>query len=471
MKKDKEKKKASEEIEKTVKKPAKNKDVVSGYKMSALDEELERLAEMFREELKNQGEIEEDVLRDSQGIIYEDEVCECCGEQRKAKNSEYCKTCQEAMRKYPLSIPMMVVTAVIIFFAIFSVFDFSSNFDGYYLASKAKTAENKKEMFSSIDYYQQSIDFFNLNGINAKGLKFGCVDIMCDVMVASEDILTTLSSALDGYEAMLPVYDKRVAQYDEIYVLRKTMDLMFEIYDDEAYAKAKEDDEVYKQAMIAIGSLVDQDILVPSLDGESRIYKANEAAVRYCQYSYAYLMGRSEDVYYYVHEVYKLAPQYLCMYGYDLGIVSAQTGDFKTALEAADALLADNVEDSTSYCIYSVVERLRGNYDGAIQWADKGLVINPQDTELMRNKAMAYACKGDMKTAKTIIDEAMYAGDNDLCFAVSIVIENELGNTETVEELKTMYEEAEVEIPGRVQEYLDGKLTVTQIFSEGTGDV
>lgn len=471
MKKDKERKESSEELERTVKKPAKNKDVVSGYKMSALDEELERLAEMFREELKNQGEIEDDVLRDSQGIIYEDEVCECCGERRKAKNSEYCKTCQEAMRKYPLSIPMIIVTAVIVFFAVFSVYDFSNNFDGYYLASKAKSSESKKELFTSIDYYQQSIEFFDTNGINAKGLKFGCVDIMYNVMVASEDILTTLSSAIDGYEAMLPMYNKRVAQYDEIYVLRKTMDLMFEIYDDPTYEDAEEDDEVYEQAMTAIGSLIDQEVIVSSIDGESRIYKCNEAVVRYCQYSYAYLMGRSEDVYYYVHEVYKLAPHYLCMYGYDLGIVSAQTGDFKTALEAADALYADNIEDSTSYCIYSVVERLRGNYDGAIKWADKGLVINPQDTELMRNKAMALVCKGDLEAAKTVIDEGMSAGDNDLCFAVSIVVENELGNTDTVEELKQMYEEAEVDIPERVLEYLDGKLTPEQLFTEGTGDV
>ena len=113
MKKD---KKNPEEAQENIKKPAKSKDVVSGYKMSALDEELERLAEMFREELKNQGEEEDDeeVLRDSQGIIYEDEVCECCGERRRAKNSEYCKVCQEAMRKYPLSLSMIIVALVVV---------------------------------------------------------------------------------------------------------------------------------------------------------------------------------------------------------------------------------------------------------------------------------------------------------------------------------------------------------------------
>lgn len=474
MKKDmdkKEKKVKPEDEALKVKKPAKNKDVVSGYNKNDLNSELERLAELFKEELKNQGELGEDVLRDSQGIIYEDEVCECCGERRKAKNSDFCKPCQEAMRKYPLSLPMVIVALVMIAFCVVSVLDFSQDFEGYYIARRAKTAADDKEMYTAIELYQTSIDYFAESGFNTKELKFECVDAMCDVMIASEDILTTLEGALSESEARLPVYNKRVEQYDELYVLNKTMEKMLDIYNDEAYATAKEDDEVYAQAMNAIGSLVDLEIAVPSLDGEPRKYKGNEAAVRYCQYTYAYLMGHSDDVYYYVHEVYRIAPQYLCMYGYDLGVVSAQSGDYKTALDVAAALYELNVEDSTSYCIYSMVSRMKGNYDEAITWAEKGLGINTEDAELMRHKAMAYAAKGDFETAKTAIDEAIAVGGTDLTYAVSLVIENELGNTEEVDSIKAMYEDAGIDIQARVQEYLDGDLTATELFTEGTGDV
>jgi Flp pilus assembly protein TadD len=117
------------------------------------------------------------------------------------------------------------------------------------------------------------------------------------------------------------------------------------------------------------------------------------------------------------------------------------------------------------------VERLRGNYDAAIQWADKGLAIHPEDTELMRHKAMAYACKGDLTTASKVIGEAINIGNNDLVYAVSLVIENELGNTENVEAIKEIYKNAEVEIPERVQSCLDGKMTAKEVFTEGTGDV
>lgn len=475
MKKDtdkKDKKAKPEEETQKVKKPAKNKDTSAGYNKNDLNNELERLAEIFREELKNQGELEDDVLRDSQGIIYEDEVCECCGERRKAKNSDYCKTCREAMRKYPLSIPMVIVALVMIVFSVVSVLDFSQDFEGYYIARKAKTNADEKKMYTSIELYQTSIDYFAESGFNAKGLKFECVDAMCDVMVSSEDVLVTLESALSESEARFPVYKERVKQYDELYVLNQTMTKMMEIYQDEAFADAKEDDEVYAQAMNAIGSLVDLEIVVPSLDGETRIYTGNEAAVKYCQYFYAYLMEKSDDVYYYIYEVYRIAPEYLCMYGYDLGAVSAQTGDFKTALDVAKALNETNVEDSTAYCIYSMVSRMKGNYDEAITWAEKGLEINTTDTELMRHKAMALAAKGDFETAETVMNDLFAIGSSDsyyatLDYSVYLVIENELGNTEEVDSVKELFEE----IPERVQSYLDGEMTVAELFTEGTGDV
>ena len=476
MKKDKKNPEESQEKKEKVRKPAKNENVVSGYNMSTLDEELERLADMFREELKNQSEEEVEVLRDSQGIIYEDEVCECCGERRRAKNSEYCKTCQEAMRKYPLSPSMIAVAAAVLFFAIFSVVNFGHNFDGYYAASKAKKADYNREMFTAIDYYNESIQLFSLNGINAKGLRFDCADAMCDVMADPEEVLVMISSAIDGYETMLPIYNKRVAQYDEMYVFNKTMDMAKNIIDDYGVSV---DEETYEEAMVTIGSLIDQEIIVPSIDGESRKYKCNEAAVRFYQYFYAYYVGNSTDVYYYVHETYKVGPQYIGLYGYDLGIVSAQTGDFKLAFEVADAIHKNNAEDSAYYCIYSVVERLRGNYDAAIQWADKGLAVNLEDPELMRNKAMAYVCKGDIKKASEVINTAVQYGYDENVLSVMLVIENELGNTEAVEELKGILEEMIKEIYGeshttltsRVQDYLDGKLTAKQLFTEGTGDV
>jgi tetratricopeptide (TPR) repeat protein len=177
-------------------------------------------------------------------------------------------------------------------------------------------------------------------------------------------------------------------------------------------------------------------------------------------------------VYYYVNEVYKLAPQYIGVYGYDLGMVCAQTRSFSKALEVADAMYNNDIEDGSSYGIRSVVERLQGNYPKAIEWADKGLEKNAGNGDLLRYKAMAQICNGDLKGAKEIIDGIIASGGTDyLYLSISLVIETELGNTENVDALKERLETDEIEIPERVQDYLDGELTAKELFTEGSGDV
>ena len=107
----------------------------------------------------------------------------------------------------------------------------------------------------------------------------------------------------------------------------------------------------------------------------------------------------------------------------------------------------------------------------AIEWADEGLEIIPEDTELMRMKAMAYIAKGDMDTAKQIIDDAREIDDYGLLMLVSLVVENELGNKDDVKEIKKLLKENSLEITERVDDYLKGKISAKQLFTEGVGDV
>ena len=53
----------------------------------------------------------------------------------------------------------------------------------------------------------------------------------------------------------------------------------------------------------------------------------------------------------------------------------------------------------------------------------------------------------------------------------AIVVENELGNDDKVKSYIEEMEKYEVDLTDRLQEYLDGKITAKQLFTEGTGDV
>ena len=81
------------------------------YSGEALNEELERLAQTVRDELKKAKELSDDefeeVYADDSGIIPKEDLCECCGERRKDKSRgagyQYCAECRENMKIYPIS--------------------------------------------------------------------------------------------------------------------------------------------------------------------------------------------------------------------------------------------------------------------------------------------------------------------------------------------------------------------------------
>lgn len=86
-------------------------------------------------------------------------------------------------------------------------------------------------------------------------------------------------------------------------------------------------------------------------------------------------------------------------------------------------------------------------------------------------KAMALCCSGDYEQAKEVVDEALELQEYAVLYFTAMVVENELGNTAAVEEFKQKLAEQEVEISDRMNDYLSGKMTAVQLFTEGTGEV
>ena len=124
-----------------------------------------------------------------------------------------------------------------------------------------------------------------------------------------------------------------------------------------------------------------------------------------------------------------------------------------------------------SYVIYSSIERMTSENKKAIEWADKGINSISDNVELYRMKAMALAAKGDYEGAKKVVDKGLEEQQYSYLYMVSLVIENELGNKDKVKEIKDIMKEEKLEIPERTKNYLKGKITAKEMFTEGTGDV
>lgn len=455
------------------------------YSDSQLNDELERLAQTFREELKKAQELsDEDFVEayaDDLGVIPEGELCECCGERRKDKSRgesyQYCSVCRENMKIYPLSINNIIVAVVLAALSVVSVVNFCKDFNGYDLMYKAEKAKNENMLNSALDYYDSVIAEFSEKGVIPRRAYLKSAEIIFNTMdggtTSMLEVSDRIDTALSDFGKKLPMYASVVDMQTECKVLYGTMQEFYTLMNDEKYQNYDpEDAEMYEEVMTEIGSLIDKEISVVSSDKKTTtLLPANEGAVRFCQYMFAYMSANYDDAYKYMREVETLEPSYLWLYAYELGIVETQTGDIAKAKGLAAQLIALNVEDADGYSLYTSAERLSGNYEKALRWAEKGLKYNSDNAELMRLKAMALCCMGEYTQAKTVIDEAMEIQEYAVLYFTAMVVENELGNTETVNSLKAVLEEEGVVASERMNNYLSGKITAAQLFTEGTGEV
>ena len=465
-------------------------DKTKNYTNEELDDELERLAATFKQEYKKaQAMTEEELIKsgiiiqqyeDEFGVISDDELCKCCGEQRRDKrygeNYEYCKKCREAMMDYPFSIKSLAVLAVTVFFCVLSIISFVDDFENYNLVRKGDEFISQGKLYSALEAYENAIDVFEEEDVAPEKLYLDAGEIlfvtMPDGINSMKEVAEKIESAISSLEAKLPLYYKYNNMRKEVLIMNSTFQEVYTLLNSGDYAELDfEDYEDYEKAMTEIGSLIDKEVIVSGIDGSQIKYKTNKASVRFCQYMFAYSTQHYDDCYKYMQEVAELEPDYLWIYAYELGNVKLQKGHVDEALSLADALYAQNTENISSYVLYSGIYRMSGKPKTAVEWADKGLEIMPEDTELMRTKAMALIVQGEFEEAKEVVDEAREIEDYGLLMLVSLVVENELGNKTAVKQVKEDLKEIALEITDRVDDYLDGKMSAKQLFTEGVGDV
>lgn len=461
------------------------------YSDKTLDDELERLAQTFRQELKKAQTMSEEELiksgiviqqyEDDNGVIPEEELCKCCGEQRCDKtfgeNYEYCKNCREAMRRYPLSIPGIITLAAMVFVAVVSIFSFASDFNIYNTVREGDKYLSENKLFSALDSYEGAISALDDKGVLAKKLYFETVQILYHSMpegvYSMGEITDKLETALSGVEAKIPLYAGYGEMYQQTQVLYGTMNEFYTVLNNEKYLEYDfQNKEQYEEIMTEIGAIIDKQVTVTSIDKKtSQLVPTSEAMVRYCQYMFAYTNGYFEDSYQYMNKVCELEPTYLWLYAYELGMAELQTGNKANAQDLADALYESNVELPDAYALHSTIERMSGNNEKAIKWAEDGIKVASENMELYRIKAMALIADGDYEAAKENIDAALENDGYGLLYMTAIVVENELGNDKRVKELKDIMKENDLEITEKTKKYLKGKITAEEMFVKGTGDV
>ncbi len=453
-----------------------------------LNDELDRLAETFKAELekaKADAELSERMGEIIQGIDDEEEYneedyCQCCGERKRDKSVsedyEYCSVCREAMKHYPLGASIITVLVVMAVAAVASMMIFVNDFTGYDKLVQAEKAVSEKKLFTALDKYDEAIASFEQNEIAAKKAYYNSAKVLMNSMPegvnSMSEITSRLKKALGTIEAKMPIYTSYNSLSDNAAVLSATLNLFYETVNDEKYGGFDgEDEEMYAEIMTEIGSLIDSEVMIKHIDGTSTKAAASEPVVRFTQYMFAYATNHLEDAKQYLEMTAEIGSEYKWMYAYELGCVELQTGSRAEAEKCAKQLYESNIESPEGYALYSSIERMKGNTDKAIEWADKGLSNAQNTVDLYRMKGMAYIVAGEYEKAVAELEKGLGIEDYGLMYFTYAVAINELGKTEELDAINKQLEEYGLEYGGRMNDYFAGKLTAKQLFTEGTGDV
>lgn len=456
-----------------------------------LNGELEEIAEIFRTELnKEMQSAQGDAVED--GIVIqeldeengadddgeEETLCECCGENPVDKtygaNSEYCAECREAMRHYPIGVSGVLLGLLAVVLATLSLLDFAGDFNIYNTVREGNGYYAENRAASALDSYDGAISACEDKDITASKLYLKTAEILTATMpngvYSMQEIPERITEALSSFELKLPVYSKYEDMRKDALVLYATMQEFYAIVNKEEYSSAY-DESVYDSIIKEIDELSGTQTEIESADGKSKEkVTVSDAMIEFCKYMFAYSAGKNDEAYTYMQKAYEAGPEYVWLYAYELGIGSLQNGDNEKAAELAALLYETNADSPDAFALYSSYYRMNNDAEKAEEWAQKGIELNKDNAELYRLSAMAYITDGDFESAKEACDTALGYDSYGLLYMVAIVAENELGNTETVNELKTSLTNLGTELSDKMQKYLNGEITAQKMFSEGSGD-
>ena len=86
-------------------------------------------------------------------------------------------------------------------------------------------------------------------------------------------------------------------------------------------------------------------------------------------------------------------------------------------------------------------------------------------------RSVVMMLKGETEEAVKALETGLGYSEYGVLYYTYLVALTELEDTEKIEKVNGVLEEAGIEAPERIQKYIDGKLTLKQLFMEGTGDI
>lgn len=465
-----------------------------------LENELTRLTTLFKDELekatldseKDDNELDltneiqelEDVKEEIEAeAIPLDMLCACCGErERNTERGEdylYCEQCREGMRRHPIGLQYLMFAAVIFIFAGFSVFSFLSNINAFNQVREAEVLTSDKKIMSAAVKYDAAASAFSENGLSAKRLRLKAVSLSYS-SIQSFNLIDTLADELDD---ILSPFAYRMPWNLRYYKMRNellSISATIEAYS--ALVSENKDKDVipYGTIVDSLEKLVGETTEIPAPKaGKTITVEYDTALLKFCQYLTLHQIGDSPNLVNYLEDIKEISPEYLWVYGYELGLVYAQRGSFEEAENIQNKLFKRNNEDRYAYFLQSLIYRLNNDYEASEKSCDEGIEACGKISEFYRLKAINHMLKGEydksLEIMKSLIEgnidgeevDALYI-ETIFTYGVAADLAKDKNSTDEFDEIIEYYG---IEYSKRLQAFFKGELSVEQLFTTGTCDV
>lgn len=447
-----------------------------------LTEELEGIRDMFQRELDSAAETAEkgELIQELDDENEENEepegeekkICECCGESAVSgdygEDYPYCDSCRELMKRYPLrasgvfAILFMILVFILSAYVSVDYLDsMTSAIDGdaQYTSGKIVSA-----MYSHYSYVgstdpekvsrlavKQLIDCFNKTGYTSE----------------AENLIETYFTE---NELKLP-WNKKYK--DMLSLCRNIEETYYAVT--EAVGDALEGAEFdYDEYIAKLDELLKMN---PKEEGKSETVEAyNEVFIEYYKYIIMSMSGKSFEEQLeqlaYVESIDKYDMQWAYLSNYCA--IAARCHNLELTEELFQKLIDINAEDSNAYVALASYYRFAETPD-----ADKMIEIcneaaeniSANDNNYRSTLAIAYLLKGEGALALEEM-EAFMASSNTVqgCNLYALCgLYN--GNKDIYKEMKELLENYGYKIGEVVENYKDGKISITEALQDMGGDI
>lgn len=382
-----------------------NKEKLSGSSNEDLQNEMEDLARLFKEEL-DKAVKDAEAAAEADSTTFEVEgydprsvskskkkkaevkLCEICGQKpcgtEKNPDSPYCKDCEELLEKYPYDWKGVIAVIATVCIAVAAVFLFALDTPMFSAMKNGDKAYKNNQLYSAREEYDKALNTLEEKDLG-KNLSLHAKNaILCYEMLDRETALSTISSYFSDALLKLPAYKELGKTKEDIEVLQATASSI----QNHLYNYMAISDNNYQEIIDMLSSLSGKKIYVKNdmcydetdedytPDGTEKVYIYDEGWLYLYKYSVACEAGKDESV---SVEFLEKAAEYDSLDSLVTPLLATTyvgIGEYEKAEKLADKIKSLNAEGIDYHLVYALIYRYRdADYQKAIDMSNDGLKL------------------------------------------------------------------------------------------------